>query len=212
MSVLIAVEGLDGAGKRTLVQALVDRWEQTGRSVATLAFPRYGRSIHADIAAEALRGEHGDLRSSVYAMAMLFALDRRDAVDELTAARAGADIVILDRYVASNAAYSAARATEAADGATVAWVADLEFDRFGLPVPDHHLLLDVGAELALARAQSRAATEPGRERDHYERDTDLQHRTAAVYSELAQSNWFSPWIVAGADTDPATLADRLMRS
>jgi len=209
VSVLIAVEGLDGAGKRTLVQALVDRWERTGRTVATLAFPRYGHSIYADIAAEALHGEHGDLRSSVYAMATLFALDRRNAIGRLRAARASADIVILDRYVASNAAYSAARMNESAADATVKWVADLEFGRFELPVPDYHLLLDVGAELALARAQSRAAADPGRERDHYERDTDLQHRTADVYSELAQSNWFSPWIVADATADPAVLADRL---
>jgi dTMP kinase len=209
VSVLIAVEGLDGAGKRTLVDALVDRWEQSGRSVATLAFPRYGQSIHADIAAEALHGEHGDLRSSVYAMATLFALDRRGAIEALAVARADADVVILDRYVASNAAYSAARMNESATGPTVGWVADLEFGRFELPVPDWHLLLDVGADLALARAQSRAAADPARERDHYERDTDLQHRTAAVYSELAQSNWFSPWIVAGTDADPAGLADRL---
>ena len=44
--------------------------------MATLAFPRYGHSVTADLAAEALHGRHGDLSSSVYAMAMLFALDR----------------------------------------------------------------------------------------------------------------------------------------
>ncbi|EUA87311.1 thymidylate kinase domain protein, partial [Mycobacterium ulcerans str. Harvey] len=42
--------------------------------MATLAFPRYGNSVTADIAAEALHGEHGDLASSVFAMATLFAL------------------------------------------------------------------------------------------------------------------------------------------
>lgn len=209
MSVLIAVEGLDGAGKRTLVTALTGRWEASGLTVAALAFPRYGQSIHADVASEALHGRHGDLRESVYAMAMLFALDRRDAAEELRAAMSAADIVVLDRYVASNAAYSAARMGEGVTGPTAAWVADLEFGRFALPVPDQHLLLDVGPALALSRAQSRAAADPSRSRDHYERDTDLQHRTSNVYSELAQSNWVAPWTIVDADADPAALADRL---
>jgi len=81
--VLIAIEGVDGAGKRTLSDGLRKAFEQAGTSVATLAFPRYHRSITADVAAEALHGEHGDLASSVYAMAMLFALDRAGAIQEI---------------------------------------------------------------------------------------------------------------------------------
>ena len=83
MGGLIVVEGLDGAGKRTLSAGLVEAWRAEGARVATLAFPRYGRSIHADLGAEALRGQHGDTASSVEAMALLWALDRRDAADEL---------------------------------------------------------------------------------------------------------------------------------
>ncbi|EUA89417.1 thymidylate kinase [Mycobacterium ulcerans str. Harvey] len=106
---LIAIEGVDGAGKRTLSEGLRKEFEAAGRSVATLAFPRYGNSVTADIAAEALHGEHGDLASSVFAMATLFALDRAAAVDEIHGLCLAYEVVILDRYVASNAAYSAAR-------------------------------------------------------------------------------------------------------
>ncbi|MGI9208807.1 MAG: dTMP kinase, partial [Rhodococcus sp. (in: high G+C Gram-positive bacteria)] len=107
MGGLIVVEGLDGAGKRTLSAGLVEAWRAAGARVATLAFPRYGRSIHADLGAEALRGQHGDTASSAEAMALLWALDRRDAADELRKLLAANDIVLLDRYVASNAAYTA---------------------------------------------------------------------------------------------------------
>lgn len=82
---LIAIEGVDGAGKRTLTQALQTAFAADGKTVATLAFPRYGQSVTADVAAEALHGDHGDLADSVYAMAMLFALDRAAAIDELAA-------------------------------------------------------------------------------------------------------------------------------
>ena len=181
---LIAIEGVDGAGKRTLTDGLRRAFEQAGKSVATLAFPRYGQSVTADIAAEALHGEHGDLASSVYAMAMLFALDRAGAIEEIEALGRDHDVVILDRYVASNAAYSAARLHQDAAGEVVGvGAANSNTSGSGCLRPDWQVLLDVSAELAGQRARSRAETEPGRARDAYERDDELQQRTGAVYAE-----------------------------
>ena len=203
---LIVIEGLDGAGKRTLTQGLRRALEGQGRSVTTLAFPRYGQSIHADLASEALHGSHGDLADSVYAMAVLFALDRAGAKDHIAALCADYDAVILDRYVASNAAYSAARLRQDADGEMVAWVGDLEYGRLGLPEPDHQILLAVPVELAAQRARHRETSEADRARDAYERDDGLQQRTGEVYAGLAAANWHGRWSVAGPDVDPARLA------
>ncbi|GAB93437.1 dTMP kinase [Gordonia rhizosphera] len=208
MGQLIAVEGLDGAGKNTLVTALVDHWRRNGMRVWTVTFPRYGRSVTADLASEALHGRHGDLRDSVYAMALLFALDRADAVDEIREALAANDIVLLDRYVASNAAYSAARLGQDAGGEMVRWVTELEYGRFGLPVPDRHVLLGVPAEVAMQRAAGRAARDATRPQDLYESDQDLQFRVDAVYRQLAQTNWMSQWMSTG-DEEAAELAVRL---
>jgi dTMP kinase len=196
--VLIVIEGLDGSGKRTLAQGLQTALEARGASVATLAFPRYGQSLPADIAAEALHGDHGDLAGSVYAMAMLFALDRAGAAEQIADLRLRHDMVLLDRYVASNAAYSAARLGQDADGDVVDWVYRLEYQRLGLPSPDWQLLLDVSVELAGERARHRAEQEADRARDAYERDDGLQQRTAAVYSGLADADWGGPWMRVGA--------------
>lgn len=209
MGVLIVVEGLDGAGKRTLSAGLVESWRAAGSRVATLAFPRYGRSVHADLGAEALRGRHGDTASSVEAMALLWALDRRDAADELRKLLADNDIVLLDRYVASNVAYTSARRHQGASGPAAEWVREIEFGRFGLPVPDLQLLLKVPVELAAQRARDRAAADATRDRDAYERDSDLQIRTGEVYDELVHQKWMSPWVVAGPDTDPVQLAAQI---
>ncbi|OMC54826.1 thymidylate kinase [Mycobacterium sp. IS-836] len=207
---LIAIEGVDGAGKRTLSEGLRKAFEAAGKSVATLAFPRYGQSVTADVAAEALHGEHGDLASSAYAMAMLFALDRAAAVGEIEALARAHDVVILDRYVASNAAYTAARLREDAAGEAAAWVQRLEYQRLGLPAPDWQVLLAVSAELAAQRARDRAESEPGRARDSYERDDDLQQRTGAVYAGLAAADWGGRWLVVDADVDPGGLAAALI--
>lgn len=208
---LIAIEGLDGAGKRTLTQGLMRALHDVGQSVTTMAFPRYGQSVHADLASEALHGGHGDLSASVYAMAVLFALDRAGAISDIVSACGAHDVVLLDRYVASNAAYSAARLHQGAHGEVVSWVSDLEYGRFGLPAPDHQIFLGVPVELAAQRAKQRALHDADRARDAYERDGELQQRTASVYSELAAANWNGPWSVITADADPVALVDRLLR-
>jgi dTMP kinase len=206
----MAIEGVDGAGKRTLTNGLRASFEGAGKSVATLDFPRYHRSITADLASEALHGGHGDLAESVYAMAVLFALDRAGARAEIEKLQATHDVVILDRYVASNAAYSAARLHQGADGEVVAWVRELEFGRLGLPAAEWQLLLDVPTELAAQRAERRAELEADRARDAYERDGGLQRRTGAVYAALAAADWCGRWQIAGPDVDAATLAATLL--
>jgi dTMP kinase len=180
---LVVIEGLDGAGKRTLADGLVCALSARGASVARMAFPRYDLDVHAELARDALYGRLGDLASSVHGMAVLFALDRRAAAEQLRTLRCGHDVVLLDRYVASNAAYGAARLHEDAQGT------------FGVPVPDLQLLLRVPLSVAAARADRRADADSARAKDLYETDHGLQARCAAVYDGLAASGWLAPWSV-----------------
>ena len=201
------IEGLDGAGKRTLAEGLTARVRERGGTVAQAAFPRYTADVHAELIAEALHGGHGDLGESVYGMAVLYALDRRGAAPGLRDLLTAHDVVLLDRYVASNAAYGAARLHQGADGEFTRWVRELEVERFGLPRPDLQLLLQVPAEVAAGRAEHRERTET-RRRDGFESDTPWQERCGRVYAELAAAGWWSPWrVVDGAERpDHAALA------
>lgn len=211
---LIVIEGLDGAGKRTLADGLAGELERRGRSVARAAFPRYDADLHAELVAEALRGGHGDLADSVYGMAVLYALDRRYAAEALCADLRQHDVVLLDRYVASNAAYGAARLHEDVHGDFVAWVYALEVQRFALPRPDLQLLLRVPTLLAASRAEHRERTEAQRQRDRFESDSSLQQRCAEVYEQLAETEWWSRWVVVdGANhIDAVPLADSVLGS
>ena len=71
----------------------------------------------------------------------------------------------------------------------------LEIERFGVPVPDAQLLLQVPVHVAAARADGRAATTADRAKDAFEADAGLQARCAAVYDELAAGGWLAPWHV-----------------
>jgi dTMP kinase len=192
---LVVIEGLDGAGKRTLVDRLLGALAEHGARTATLAFPRYADDVHAELVRDALHGRLGDLADSVHGMAVLFALDRRGCAEGLRAATVENDLVLVDRYVASNAAYGAARLNQDAAGEFVGWVQDLEIGRFGIPVPEHQLYLAVPRAVAAQRAAHRERTESGRERDAYESDGRLQERTGVVYAQLAAASWLSPWTV-----------------
>lgn len=199
---IIAIEGIDGAGKNTLVQHLRGELDIP---VGVLAFPRYEESIHAQLAQEALYGRMGDLTSSAYAMATLFALDRHGAKEQLLAAADSPKLLILDRYVASNAAYSAARL---ADDSVMDWVFDLEFGRLGLPKPQLQIYLATDVEVAADRASSRSAQDASREKDEYEKDGNLQAATAAAYGRLAESNWAGQWI---ATADKGIIIDNVRK-
>ncbi|GAA3634494.1 dTMP kinase [Lentzea roselyniae] len=195
MGKLVVIEGLDGAGKRTLANGLTEALHAQGRTVTSHAFPRYGQSVHADLVRDALYGRIGDLSDSVYGMAVLYALDRRGAADQIRKDLEQYDVVLLDRYVASNAAYNAARLHQDENGEFVEWVRALEIDRFGLPVPDLHLLLRVPVEVAAERAAKREQDDDTRARDIYESNSDLQTRCGVVYDGLANINWLAPWQV-----------------
>ena len=144
-------------------------------------------------------------------MAVLFALDRAGARDEIGHLQAAYDVVILDRYVASNAAYSAARLHQGADGEVVTWVRELEYRT--APAAGRR----TGRCCSTCRPSwrpSAPSTAPipraDRARDAYERDDDLQRRTGEVYAALAAADWCGRWLIAGPDVDPAALAATLM--
>ncbi len=199
----MVIEGLDGAGKRTLAQRLARELAAQGASVAGFAFPRYQQDVHAALVRDALAGRLPHLADDVHGMAVLFALDRHCAAGELWAATAAHDVVLVDRYTASNAAYGAARLHEDASGSFVGWVRALEVQRLGVPVPDRHLLLRVPAAVAAGRARHRAAVEVGRAGDVFESDDGLQARCAVVYEQLAAAGWLAPWTVLDGGAEPA---------
>jgi dTMP kinase len=203
---LIVIEGLDGSGKQTLTRKLVEQARVAGLSIASMAFPRYGLDVHADLVQDALYGRLGDLSDSVYGPALLFALDRRAAAQEIRELVAANDLVLLDRYVSSNAAYGAARlGAPAIETGFPEWVRDLEIGRFELPSPDVQVLLATPTAVAAERARGRAESDRNRSLDRFEADAGLQSRTGAMYRRFAAEEFLSPWMVltpgAGAGID-----------
>lgn len=205
---IIAFEGVDGAGKNTLVTAVEAELIAREIPVAKVGFPRYEESAAAHLVREALHRRMGDLTDSVNGMAALFALDRHEIAADLESLDTDGYVVLIDRFTASNAAYSMARiGGPDADGAEeiVEWVRSMEQDALGIPAPHLQVLVDVDADVAGERAKGREAADSSRARDSYETDGALQHRTVAAYRHLANTSWVSPWNIV--DSTNSELSD-----
>lgn len=138
---LIAVEGIDGAGKTTLAHALGECFRLADVPVTVSKEPTQGPwgSMLRASAAEGRLSPEEELR--------LLLLDRRQHVADLI--QPGLDdraVVILDRYYPSTAAYQ---------GAVGLDVDDLLAQNSFAPEPDLVLLLDLEPEEGLRRIRSR---------------------------------------------------------
>ena len=211
MAFLLAIEGADGAGKATVAAATAAALTARGLRAGVVAFPRYTATTGGHAIGEMLAGRL-PAAATPQAAAVLYALDRLESKGFVAEAAAANDVVIFDRYIASNMAYQGARADAAAAPALMAWIAALETGAFGLPPPDLSVYLDTPADLSrrlIARKAARSYTE--RVFDENEADTGLQARVRDRYAALAAGTSPSRWAriatVAGeALRPPAELA------
>src|SRR5437660_12049065 len=98
---LIALEGIDQAGKKTQTRILSASLRREGFKVGTLSFPIYstssGRLIRSFLA--------GRANTSPHALHMLYSLNRWENVETINTALKKNDFVICNRYTSSNLAY-----------------------------------------------------------------------------------------------------------
>jgi len=187
---LIAIEGIDGSGKGTQATRLRDSLLSQGRSAALISFPRYGETFFGARIGDFLNGRFGGLAEvDPFLAATLFAGDRFESRAMLLDALALHDVVILDRYVASNVAHQAAKRTGEERRRLTEWILKLEYDVYGLPRADRTLLLDLPAEQAqqlIARKNARSYTEKAA--DLQEADAAYLETVREAYCELARTD------------------------
>src|ERR1700685_2313522 len=99
---LIAIEGIDGSGKRTQVELLASALRQRGYSVHQTGFPKYD-STFGKLIGQFLDGQLGSLETvDPRFTALLYAGDRLEAKPDLEAALKQSQIVLVHHYVGSN--------------------------------------------------------------------------------------------------------------
>lgn len=142
MTGYVAVEGVEGAGKSTVVAALADHWRREGREVVTIREPG-GTDTGERIRDILLHGD--DL--APWSEALLFAAQRAQlAADVIAPALERGAVVLGDRSVYSSLAYQGVGRGLGLDAVTA-------INRAGLGDvwPDTVVLLRIDADEGLAR-------------------------------------------------------------
>jgi dTMP kinase len=201
LGVLIAIEGIDGAGKGTQAARVAEAAAARGYSVTSFSFPLYDGNPFSRAIADYLNGEFGGADDVHPELAgLLYAGDRFHAKPRLLAALAESDLVVCDRYVASNAAHQGAKLTGEARRRLLDWLDEVEYGEFGLPRPELVVLLDAPVALArelVGRKAARGYTTL--EADIHEADPGHSGATRAVYLELARRDGWRVVETAGAE-------------
>jgi dTMP kinase len=187
----IALEGIDGSGKRTQIEMLSSALHQRGIAHACISFPRY-EGFFGRLVARFLNGEFGRLAEiDAHLSALLYSGDRFEAKPFIEEQLAQGKLVLADRYIGSNLAHQTARVPPAKRKEFIRWLKELEYKVYRLPAEDLVIFLRLPASEArrlVAKKKTRHYTK--RRRDLLE--ADLAHlRTAAhIYEMLAKErNW-----------------------
>jgi dTMP kinase len=173
----ITLEGGEGAGKSTQALRLVERLRQNG--IEAIATREPGGSPGAEMLRDLLlSGKIKDLGTK--AEAILFAAARIDHIDHKIAPALAAGIwVVSDRFADSTRAYQGALG-----GLDHRFLLALERVTLGEIRPDLTLILDLPAEIGLARADKRRG--PGVASDRFEGEAIAFHQALRkAYLEIA---------------------------
>ena len=197
----VTIEGIDGSGKGTQASLLVRAAAHHGLSVSLFSFPLYDGNPFSIAIGDYLNGVFGSVDEVHAELAgLLYACDRFHARPLLEQAIAEHDLVVCDRYVASNLAHQGAKLTGRDRERLIDWLSAVEFGEFTLPRPDLVLLLDLPPAMAQALVGRKAA------RSYTAMPADIhegagEHLATArdVYLDLAARDSDRWHVIAGRD-------------
>nr|XP_033327493.1 thymidylate kinase isoform X1 [Megalopta genalis] len=182
---LIVFEGCDRAGKSTQVKMLVDALRKHNIPVERESFPNRTTPIGLMINDFLTKKQEYPPET----MHLLFSANRWELKDKILRTLNSGTTLIIDRYAASGAAYTAATTKR-----NLAWCR--EPDR-GLPDPDIVIFLDI------SDGTQRKRSNWGEERFE---NTNLQQSVASNYKKLVGSTWN----VINADEEPSLIHTEIL--
>jgi dTMP kinase len=189
---LIAIEGIDGSGKRTQMDLLTQQLIAGGNRVYSTGFPQYD-SWFGKMVGQFLDGRLGPLNAvDPHFTALLYAGDRFEAKPTIETALREGKIVLIDRYIGSNLAHQTARAPAANRDDFRRWIEHLEYTIYGLPREDLIIYLRVPpseAQKLVAQKSQRSYTSA--KQDLLEASLHHLQDAAAMYDLLARN---APWV------------------
>lgn len=174
---IVAIEGVDQAGKHTQSVMLQRALKKRGMSAKLFHFPRYDTPIGRAISSHLVAKRRKEIPPQVFHC--LQAANKWEFLHVIEGALLSHDVVIMDRYHSSNVIYGAA------NGVDRKWLESLER---GMPEAAFTILLDIPVTVSFERRPA--------DRDKLERDKKFLGSVRSEYLSMAKKR---RWKVVGAD-------------
>lgn len=190
---LIVIEGIDGAGKTTQVNFLIEKLKQSGKEVETFKYPRHEQEFFGKVVDQYLNGGFGDpVKLDPHLGSILYACDRWESKDILKNWLSQGKYVVLDRYATSNMAHQCSKIDNLKKrNEFLDWLDKLEFEVFKILRPDIVFFLDVSASTAAKLMETREDKNYiNGKQDGHESNFEHLQKTHEVYHYLCKKyNW-----------------------
>jgi len=189
----IVIEGLDGSGKSTQVNMLLNYLKKKEVKHQYIHFPRLETGIYGEMIARFLRGELGKLESvHPYLVSLIYAGDRKDASRQMKEWIEDNNLLIVDRYVCSNIAYQGAKFESEDEKKEFAeWIHNFEYGYNEIPKPDLNIFLDVPFEFTRKKlTENRDGSERNYlkgKKDIHEANLEFQMKVKQMYLWQAEN-------------------------
>ena len=182
--VMLVIEGLDGSGKATQTQKLMEKLEDLEQPAVKVSFPNYADDSSA-LVKMYLRGELGEAEDvNAYAASLFYTVDRfatyqkyyKDYWEQ-------GYTIVADRYVTSNMAHQTNKEPREKWDDYLTWLEDLEYNKVGLPRPDRVIYLDMEPQVSKKLLAARYGGDDTK-KDIHEKNFSylLRCREAALYA------------------------------
>ncbi len=184
----IVIDGVDGSGKSTQRELLVESLKKEGFEVEEIRFPQYGTKSAAAVE-EYLAGKYGKLNA--YIPSVFYAVDRFDASYKIRDWLEKGKIVIADRYVTANAGHQGGKIEDSAERIKYfKWLNDFEYNLLGIPKPDLNVILHVPVKISLqlinARSDKKLEHLKNQKKDLHEKDKKHLANAEKVFMQIAE--------------------------
>jgi len=188
----IVIDGTDGSGKATQTELLSQKLKKDGFKIKLADFPQYYKSFFGKMVGRFLAGEFGGLNDvDPYLASVLYAGDRWEASKKIYQWLKAGNIIISNRYTASNMAHQGAKFSQSYKRKKfLSWLGEMEFKIFGIPREDLLIFLDVPYAIGQKLVDKKGARKyvGGKKKDIHESDLSYQEKVRRFYKSLCREN------------------------
>ena len=177
---IIAIEGIDQAGKKTQTEMLVKALRRLKIKTAVFSFPDYSTVIGREIK----NYLYGKRKFPPEIIHYLYAANRWEKLEEIKKASSKNSVLVMNRYYHSNLVYGIA------NGLKEKWLQKLEDS---LPKADLVIVLEASQNDSFSRKKLR--------RDKFEKSKKFSTKISQIYRRLAKKH---RWKVVSSNTKQET--------